>query len=564
MQMAEKSKSSMKDSIERARENFFKGFQNSIKNIKNEKLKSTLIANYQTLIKLIDEDKDSIWTYIIKNVYKPIALTNLKVDVILGNPPWITMQGMKNQPYQQFLKKATFDYNLLDKNETHQFTHMELATLFFCLVTDLYLKENGKIGFVMPKSILFSSHHKKFIKFEKPKFGLDKIFDAEQVTPLFNVPCCVIMCTKGKTTSYPVQMITISGKLTHKNASLEEAIKSLRQDQTKFEPATLDTTASFYYDKFYQGATMFPRNFYFVTIVKDPFLGINPHSPKVKSNEDNETKPPWTDVVMEDEVESNFLYASLIGEKIVPFGKTEFSLTVLPIFVADGQPHVIKNYEELQTRGFPKAAAYFQTAESKWAENATEKSSKMTPYDRLDYRKGVENQNLRKKYKILYVSSSTYLASCVINMMEPTSYTLNGNKIPLNGFIAESKTYWFETDIEDEAYYLSAILNSKIIDELIKPLQTHGLWGERDIHKRPLMLPIPRFSKSNVKHKKLTELGKLCHEKVPNILSKIESKSIGKIRTQIRNSLSEEMSLINKLTKEVLMESDSSVQSYLN
>src|SRR2546421_12957907 len=119
----------------------------------------------------------------------------------------------------------------------------------------------------MPKFILFSSHHKKFIKFEKPKFKLDKILDAEQVTPLFNVPCCVILCTKGKTNSYPVQMTTIKGKLTHKNASLEEAIKLLDQEQTKFEPATLDTAISFYYDKFYQGATMFPRNFYFVTVI---------------------------------------------------------------------------------------------------------------------------------------------------------------------------------------------------------------------------------------------------------------------------------------------------------
>jgi len=521
------------------KENLLQGFKNSIKNLTSKNLKNVWLENYQTLIRLIDKERDSIWTFIIKNGYKPVSLTNTKVDIIAGNPPWITMSKMKNEHYQKFLKDKTKEFVLADPKKTHQVTHMELATLFFCIVVHLYLKDGGKIGFVMPKSILVSSHHKKFMQFEKPKFALEKIIENEGVFPLFKVPCCVIIGTKGGKTTFPVSCLEIEGKLMRKNADLDEAKKSLTFKETEYRPASLDVKPSDYYDEFYQGATIVPRNFYFVQLVKDHMLGINPDAPTVKSNERNVTKPPWDKITIQNQIESNFLFGTLLGDDIVPFGNRGFHLTVLPVLIENKKLEMVSSFTDFQQKNFPYASNYFEEAERKWTKNATDKSKRMTTYQRLNFRKGITNQDPKKKFKVLYVSSSTYLASCIVDTTKKIQHLENGFELTLRGFIAESKTYYFETDNEQEAHYLSAILNSKTIDNIIKPLQTRGLWGARDIHKRPLMTPIPKFSKSNSKHVELGTLGKKCSKKLPSILKDMKIKKIGTLRSAVRERLNE-------------------------
>ena len=50
-------------------------------------------------------------------------------------------------------------------------------------------------------------------------------------------------------------------------------------------------------------ATMFPRNFWFVSIQSDPVLGLNPSLPYVTSSKENDTKKPWKEVFLEGNVE---------------------------------------------------------------------------------------------------------------------------------------------------------------------------------------------------------------------------------------------------------------------
>jgi hypothetical protein len=122
------------------------------------------------------------------------------------------------------------------------------------------------------------------------------------------------------------------------------------------------------------------------------------------------------------------------------------------------------------------------------------------------------------------------------------------------GVIADAKTYWMETDNHNEAYFVAAVLNSNLIDKLIKPMQSRGSFGERDIHKKPLELPIPEFDPKNKTHTRLAEIGKECHRKVQQILPALTTKykSVGKIRSEIKKHLKEELREINELTKHIL------------
>lgn len=75
-------------------------------------------ATLNTIMTLIDKGLDSIWIFILNNVYAPIALMESKFDIVVGNLPWIVMRYIENKNYQDFLKEQVFTYDLLFINNS--------------------------------------------------------------------------------------------------------------------------------------------------------------------------------------------------------------------------------------------------------------------------------------------------------------------------------------------------------------------------------------------------------------------------------------------------------------
>jgi hypothetical protein len=89
-----------------------------------------------------------------------------------------------------------------------------------------------------------------------------------------------------------------------------------------------------------------------------------------------------------------------------------------------------------------------------------------------------------------------------------------------------------------------------VINNIIKPLQTRGLFGERDIVRRPFMVPIPEFKYTDPVHIRLAELSKICHEKISKI--SFMKKSVAGRRAEARVTILAELREINKLVSELL------------
>jgi hypothetical protein len=102
-----------------------------------------------------------------------------------------------------------------------------------------------------------------------------------------------------------------------------------------------------------------------------------------------------------------------------------------------------------------------------------------------------------------------------------------------------------------EAHYLCAFLNAPYVDDAIKPHQTRGQWGERDICRRPFeVVAIPKFDPADERHRKLAELSKECHKKVKQL--ELEGKNIGQLRGKVRKALANELAEIDGLVKSIL------------
>jgi len=524
---------------------------------------------------LIEEEKDSIWAYIMKNMYKPLFLKE-KFDVVIGNPPWLSYRYVDKGEYQKFLKNMIVDkYKLLSgvsagekmKVKAELITHMELATLFFLRTADLYLKDRGLIGFVMPRSLFTADQHNTFRRQQySRKIGFIEIWDMEKIKPLFNVPACVFIAKKGTTTASPYKAEFISGILERKNAGLVDAEKSLTVNEGNLyvsakgersflsasEEGYIEKQRSPYHSLFKQGATIVPRNFWFVDIKSHPKLGFDPSAPYVETSEASEktAKEAYKGILLKGNIEKDFLYATLLSTDIVPFGYLDFRIVVLPL-IQENEGYTIIKESEAGKKGFINLSKWLHKVQKVWEEKRGEKTESMDAVDWLNYRHKLTEQK-QTKYKVLYPASATYLCGCVVEKKAIT-VDIKEQELKLQDFITDYTNYYFETNRKAEAFYLCSILNSPMVDKLIKPMQARGLFGPRHIVKKVLELPIPEFNPSNEDHISLARLGEESTKKVSKLLLKgVTTKSIGNLRKIIKVALQDEIKEIDGIVKRIL------------
>jgi len=514
--------------------------------------------NLRLMRKLVQERRDTIWVFILKNYYRPAYLRQHPFDIVAGNPPWLSYRYITDPGYQKQVKQLIFSYGLLSRKEVKLFTQMEEATLFFTLSADAYLKRGGTIAFVMPRSVLTGAkqhlHFQELLQgYQLPTMALEKVLDTEEVSPLFNVPACVLIARKDGQVKQVARSL-LKGTLPAKNIRWSEAKEKLKLTHKQLSPDKLfppTVTPSSYLKNIKEGATLVPRCFWFVQPVSSPY-GINRERPMLETTPEVEkvAKRPWQNTRLQGEVEAQYLYATMLSRQLLPFGFTSLSLVVLPLqessTLVEGLPKtsLVKKKAALE-KGHWGLHSWLSQAEGLWNERRKERSP-IDVYSRLDYQRLLTSQHPTGYYTVLYNRAGTNLASCVVS----ATYA-EGMGLGVAGFAADADTYFYQTRTEAEVHYLCAFLNAKYVDKAIKRYQTRGAWGERDIHRRPFeYVSIPKFNPRDERHQKLAELSKECHEKVTKLSFK--GKSIGFLRNKVREHLKQELAEIDELVRAIL------------
>ena len=114
--------------------------------------RQTLVETISAMQKLHSEGRNHIWAYYTRNLVRPVALSRSKVDVMVGNPPWLN--------YNQTVRQSRSIYSIWAGGRYA--THQDVAGLFFARSVDLYLKDGGVIGMVMPHSALQAGQYTKW------------------------------------------------------------------------------------------------------------------------------------------------------------------------------------------------------------------------------------------------------------------------------------------------------------------------------------------------------------------------------------------------------------------
>ncbi|MCZ2223900.1 MAG: N-6 DNA methylase [Chitinophagales bacterium] len=547
-------------------------FENNLRRrYKNGGLNPTIINNfysiYETLKKVKESGRDSIWKFIVQNLYKPYFL-NKKFDYIIGNL-WLTYSSIKNEEYQDQLSQLAEKYNVKPKRIVN-FPHLEIAAIFMSYCSSYFLNNEGKLAFVLPRSFFSADHHDNTRSGKAKGFRITEIWDMANVAPLFRIPSGVFFVEKAEVKkAIPkagIKGISFSGKLPLHNCNYITAKPKLKEEKNKWfyiqrgkssalstQKFTSKNLINPYKSLFKQGATIVPRAFYFIQLTQEAPDDWEDRIVNIKTSEDiqSEAKAPWKGLNFEGKIESDFIFRTALSKSILPFGLYQPNLVTLPISVElnslNRKQINIYSSSQLLKNGYRDAARWFSNAERIWELNRTEKSKTMTNINRLDFQRGLTEQNLNASYLVLFNASAKDANATIVKRKD---FDLE--------FIVESKGYVYYTNNLKEAYYLSAILNSTIPNLLMKDFQTKGLFGARDVHKKILDVYFPKFNDKDDKHKQLANLGKLAHDKVTKFIStidktkKVEGLVLGKLRLDIKKHLTKEMKEIDKIVKKII------------
>ena len=116
----------------------------------------------KTLQDLHSEGRNHIWAYYTRNLVRPIWLASDegKVDAIVGNPPWLTYNKTQATIRSELERQSKNNYKIWAGGRYA--THQDIAGMFYIRCVDLYLKDEGNIGMVLPHSALAAGQYKKW------------------------------------------------------------------------------------------------------------------------------------------------------------------------------------------------------------------------------------------------------------------------------------------------------------------------------------------------------------------------------------------------------------------
>ena len=534
----------------------------------SEEVAGSFYEIYKGFKQVKEEGRDSIWKFIVQNLYKPYFLKE-KFNYVVGNPPWFTFSSIRNESYQNILDTLAKEYEVKPERKAN-YPHLEIAAIFLAYCSSYFLRNKGKLAFVLPRSFFSADHHDNTRSGKAKGFHLTAAWDLNGVSPLFRVPSCVLFAQKSDAQkAIPKNGLPgkiFNGKLSMHNSNWNIAVEKLTEEKVKWFYLKQGNSSAFstrkpdaeskpnpYKSEFKQGATIVPRSLYFVDLnqsmppdFEDRILNI-----RTSATIRKKAKKPWTDIDLKGKIESRFLFRTALSNSILPFTLFNPSLVVLPITIKKnnlGDKKIeLHTSDELRAEGFLNASSWFRKAEDLWKERKTEKAKNMTNLNRLDFERGLSEQNLNVPYLVLYNSSAKDANAVAIKRAD---YDLE--------FIVDHKAYVFYTRFLKEAYYLSAFFNSTAPNEMIKDFQSRGLFGARDIHKKILDIYFPRFDKQNEAHLQLAASSETAHRKAAEFLranppqQELTAAHLGRLRIEIKKHMETDLQKIDSLVEQII------------
>ena len=486
-------------------------------NISDTQQRETLKETISALQRLHAEGRNHIWAYYTRNLVRPVVLSQRKVDVIVGNPPWLIYRDTADTLRAELEQQSRDRYGIW-VGGVHA-NHQDISSLFFATSVDLYLKDGGLIGMVLPHSALRTGQHSKWRTgswVAKPSGrGRNRMPGRVLSVDFSHKMAWDLAGLKDKDNEYffpmPASVVfakRIEGerKATPLEGEVElwlgeagpRADRSTRADITQLSAAGGFSYASLARN----GAGIYPRPLFYVEKTTNPAIVQIGQTATVNPRRGAYDKKPWSRLDLTDiagnTVESKHIYEVYLGETLAPYVTLEPLRAVLPVRRAELEIPRDKNgvggirISDLESRMRDR----WRIVSRLW-ENNKSANEKKNLLDQLDYfgkltsqLKWRDNSDARP-IRVIYGGWGTPTAALLLDDDAIVDYTL----------------FWIACKDKEEAYYLLAIINSRRLYKTILPFMPKGQFGPRHLQKLLWKLPIPAFDPTNALHTEISAAG---------------------------------------------------------
>lgn len=466
-------------------------------------LSSTQMAESKTfffdlhtvLYNLHIHDRNGIWAFLLKNSFKPALLEN-KFNGIVSNTPWMTLSEINNNPYKNQLTNRADRYQIRPVDSAAP--HLELATVFLLHSIEKYLTDNAVFGCVLPRSVMNGKQHDKFRakrSFTNPhtfSVEYEQLWDLPEST--FNNRAVAIFGHKAALPSPSFSGRKYSDSATYSSTPVY-TISGAGRTVWSFDPPQYNVLQPTYF--FEEGADILPRSFF--------FFDLTPYGGRFRINPLQQNASKYGFFLQNEKIH----YTAPVG--IVPavyFSRTVVSNVLLPFNIVDTPLALIPYKKD------PISNSVRRLTQAEYASLPRPISS---TYSRLsrDYRSLVKNEDLYGNKKLNFrnklvkqnFTSGHYLVVYGAGGSDVTaSYLRIDNATSL--IFVDQTLYYREVCSEDEAVYLTGLLNSPVLTDAIAAFQPSGLFGERHIHSLPMYF-IPPFDPTLNTHMQFVDATKL-------------------------------------------------------
>ncbi|GLB93128.1 N-6 DNA methylase [Mycobacterium kiyosense] len=502
-----------------------------------------LAETFSNLCTLRAQGRNHIWGYYVRNLIRPLWLAEPenRVDVLIGNPPWLRYNKMTG-PMQVQFRALSRERNLL--TGALGASGRDLATLFVVRAVELYLRNGGEFAFVMPHGVLSRSPHTGFRSGDwrsdtgnhlTVEFGESWDLKGANTATGFPIPCCVVHGKLSESIGkMPATTLAWTGRLSRADVPWSLASEKLTTGPSSVR--VLDhgvvVPESPYKERFRQGAIIVPKVLLFVEDAPAGPLGPGAGRRDVTSARSRLEKVPWKDCdSLRANVETRFIHPIYLGQQVLPFRTTEPKEAILPITKTS-----IMSADEIELHG--GLQAWWSEAETVWERHRPARETKPLR-ERMDYHAQLSSQLPIAPTRVVYTASGNTIAAAIVRD---------------DRAVIEHKLYWAPCLVEAEAHYLTAILNSAPILANVQPLQAVGLFGPRDFDTHLFTAPFPSYDNEMDLHVRLAELGKRAETEAATV-DISGTNTFQQARTKVREHLTDtgtEAAIVEAVTELLL------------
>ena len=468
--------------------------------------RQSLEKTVDAMQRLHNEGRDHIWAYYIRNLVRPLALSRSKVDVIVGNPPWLIYRNTASTLRTELERQSRHSYGIW-AGGIHA-NHQDISSLFFARSIDLYLKDDGVIGFVMPHSALQAGQYSKWrtgawrasdrLHTLSVDFGYKTAWDLAKLEPntFFPVAASVVFARyDGR-----------AGESDPLAGEVERWEGVTGTDNVQRVAAKMPNTSkggdSPYAGYSRQGAVLVPRCLLFVEETKNPATVQAGRTVTVNPRRGSQDKEPWRSLdlstITSETIERSHLFDVHLGETVVPYATLDPLKALLPVKHGDGEISTKEGGAGgIHLGGLDRRMrGRWRTISGLWEENKAEANSlnllgQLDYFGKLSAQLMWHDEPMDRPIRMVYTGHGAATAALVADDTAIVDYTL----------------FWTSCVGIQEANFLLAIVNSDTLKEAVTPLMAKGQFGARHLQKQLWKLPIPEFDAADALHVEVSEAG---------------------------------------------------------